>query len=241
MKRFVSLILLFMFCFSSSFALAEGATYTVDSTLTSDYSNDEVGLDMPKTKLPDIQLKEESQARYADDVVKQANVYSIATPSGLNITLNSSNLPSFLVLTQSYYASLDMYSRFASDADATAYINNLIDSDIHIVVMDAYDAFQYILVQNSGRSALTEHVGNLSALKQSDLEAVATQIAIDNDFTSFSLYSFNGNTWIQLGDYVLLTIVNSEFVLVDYYPNGDAMTDDDYDDYTRFIKALTLS
>ena len=134
-----------------------------------------------------------------------------------------------------------MYSRFASDADATAYINNLIDSDIHIVVMDAYDAFQYILVQNSGRSALTEHVGNLSALKQSDLEAVATQIAIDNDFTSFSLYSFNGNTWIQLGDYVLLTIVNSEFVLVDYYPNGDAMTDDDYDDYTRFIKALTLS
>ena len=242
MKRFICLILSLVFCLSVTSVLAEGVTYEVQTDTTSDYSNDEVGITIPDIKLPEVVLKEEARtARNSDDVVKQDNVYTIKTPSRLSIKLNAASLPSFQVLTQSYYSSLDVYSRFSSDADATSFIDNMIDENVHIVIWDAYEAFKSILVESVGTSALSQHVGNLSTLRQSDLEAVASQIAIDNSFTEYSLYSFNGNTWIMLGDYVLLTIVNSEVVIVDYYPNGDSMTSDDYDDYTLFMKALTLS
>ena len=237
MKRFVCILLSLMLCLSAFSALAETA-----AEQKTDYSGDEVGLEIKETELPKVELKQESQAVSKEDtVVKQENVYSIKTPSRLNISLNAAGLPSFIVLTQSYYASLDIYSRFNSDSEATNYISDLINDNVHIVIWDAYDAFQSIVVKTAGSSSLTEHVRNLSALSDSDVQAVAELVAMNNNFAQHDIYTFNGNTWIRLADNFLLTIVNSEYVTVAYYPNGDEMAEDDYADFTVFMRALTMS
>ena len=234
MKRLLSLLLSLMLCMTVFSALAEETA--------SEFANDEVGLTIPDAALPKVELKEASQAaKAADDVVNMNNVYTIKTPDGLTITLNAANLSSFLVLTQSYYASLDIYSRFKDDATATQYINQLIEGNAHIVIWDAYEAFQSIVLYTSGSSALTKHVKNLGELRESDLKMVANQIAVNNNVSDYTMYTFNGNVWIQLGANVLVTIVNSEYVVATFYPNGDTMTEDDYDDYTKFMRALTLS
>jgi NACalpha-BTF3-like transcription factor len=234
MKRLLSILLALMLCMTAFSVLAEETV--------SEFANDEVGLTVQENALPKVELKEASQATKAgDDVVNQNNVYTIKTPDGLTITLNAANLSSFLVLTQSYYASLDIYSRFKDDATATKFIDELIDGNAHIVIWDAYEAFQSIVLQTSGSSALTKHVKNLGELRESDIKMVANQIAVSNNVSDYTLYTFNGNVWIQLKANVLVTIVNSEYVVAFFYPNGDTMTDDDYDDFTKFMRALTLS
>lgn len=237
MKKYVCILLSMLLCLSAFSALAE-----VAAEQKSDYSNDEVGLEIKETKLPKVDLKQASQAASnGDTVVKQDNVYSIKTPSMLNISLNAVSLPSFIILTQSYYASLDIYSRFDSDAEATNFINNLINDNVHIVIWDAYDAFQSIVVRTAGSSSLTEHIGNLSSLDESEVQMVAAMIALDNNFSQVEIRSFNGNTWIQLADGFLLTIVNSEYVTLNYHPNDNEMTDEDNADLTVFMRALTLN
>ena len=235
MKRIVCLLLSLVLCLTAFSALAEQPA--------SEFANDEVGLKVPEAGMPKVELKTEAQAasKKGDDVVNQNNVYTIKTANGLNITLNASNLGTFLVLTQSYYGSIDIYRRFKDDATASQFIDSMIEGDAHVVIWDAYDAFQSIVLRGAGSSALTGHVKNLASLSESDLNAVANQIAVSNDVSSYNLYSFNGNVWIQLGANLLVTIVNSEYQVVTYYPNGDQMTDDDYTDLTKFMRALTLS
>lgn len=234
MKRMISLLLSLMLCFSVFSALAEGAA--------SEFAKDEVKLTVPEYNLPEVELKEASQAaKTSDDVVKQNNVYTIKTPTGLTISLNGGNLSGFYILTQSYYASIDVYSSFKDDATATQYIDNLIDNNYHVVIWDAYHAFQAIAVQSAGSDALTSHVKNLAGLREADIKAVAGLLLGTEDVSNVGMYTFNGNTWIQLKANVLVTIVNSEYVITSFIPNGDSMTEDDYSDFTKFMRALTLS
>ena len=77
-------------------------------------------------------------------------------------------------------------------------------------------------------------------LNENEINAVASALASAWNETEFSLYTFNGNVWIQLGANVLTTIANSEYIQVYYYPQGDEMTEDDYADFTDFMNALTV-
>ena len=224
MKKLICLCLSLMLCLGAMGALAETAA---------DYTADEISVSIPETKegLGKVDLGESARAlKSTDDVV---------TATGLNLQLDASNLP-YLVLTQSYYASLDIYSRFQDDAVAVEYIDSLISDNIHFLIWDAYDAFSYIYVRSLGADSLSQHVRDLATLNENEVAAVANAIAMSADLDSYSVYTFNGNVWIQLGPNALVTIKNSEYVQTIYMPNGDKMTEDDYTDYTEFMNALTL-
>ena len=233
MKKLICLCLSLMLCLGAMGALAETAA---------DYTADEISVSIPETKegLGKVDLGESARAlKSTDDVVNRNGVYTVKTATGLNLQLDASNLP-YLVLTQSYYASLDIYSRFQDDAVAVEYIDSLISDNIHFLIWDAYDAFSYIYVRSLGADSLSQHVRDLATLNENEVAAVANAIAMSADLDSYSVYTFNGNVWIQLGANALITIKNSEYVQTIYMPNGDKMTEDDYTDYTEFMNALTL-
>ena len=91
-----------------------------------------------------------------------------------------------------------------------------------------------------GSDGLSQHVRRLSMLNENEVTAVANALANAWGETDYSLYDFNVNVWIQLGANMLTTIINSEYVQVYYYPNGDEMTEDDYADFTDFMNVLTI-
>lgn len=233
MKRILGLFLALALCMTLIPAMAE---------LGSDFSQDTVDVDLaPAMDLPEVELNPEARAGNTADAVTNSNgVYSIITPSGMSIKFDPRGL-SFMTLTQSYYASYDVYGLFNTTAAANEYINNMISGDIHVIVWDVYDAFQLILMDTLGSDDLTRHVGNLAYLNNESIQAVASALASAVGVTEYSLYSFNGNVWIQLGANNLFTIVNSEYARVQYIPNGNSMTKDDYSDFTDFMRSLKLN
>ncbi len=232
MKRILGLILALALCMVLFPAMAE---------LGSDFSQDEINVDFaPVTDLPEVVLNPEAKAgNTADSVTNPSGVYSIITPSGMSVQFDPRGL-TYMTLTQSYYASYDIYSLFNPSSAANDFINKMIAGNIHIVVWDTYDAFELILMETLGSDDLTKHVGNLAYLTTDSIKAVASALASAANLKEYALYSFNGNVWIQLGANNLFTIVNSEYAHVQYVPKGNSMTKEDYSDFTDFMRSLML-
>ena len=232
MKRVLGLILALALCMVLFPAVAE---------LGSVFSQDQIDVDLSSVSdLPEVKLNPEAKAgNTADAVVNSNGVYSITTPSGMGIKFDPRGL-TYMTLTQSYYASYDVYGLFNTTSAANDYINKMVSGDIHVIVWDTYDAFQLILMDTLGSDDLTKHVGNLAYLNTESIKAVASALASAANLKEYSLYSFNGNVWIQLGANNLFTIVNSEYAHVQYIPNGNSMTKEDYSDFTDFMRSLML-
>ena len=233
MKKTLSLILALVLCVASLPAFAE---------LGSDFSQDEITVNAVEgISLSKADLNTESRAAKGADTVTNSNgVYTIKTASGMNIKFDPRGL-TFMTLTQSYYASYDIYGLFNSSKDADSYINNMIANNVHIIVWDLYDAFQYIALETISGDKLTKRVGNLASMSNSDINVIAAALASAVGVSDYDLYVFNGNVWIMLGANNLFTIVNSEYAHVQYMPNGNTMTKEDYSDFTDFMRSLKLS
>ena len=236
MKKTLSLILALALCMVSLSVFAE------EGKLGSDFSQDQITVQLAESiSLPKAELDSESRAgKNADTVTNSNGVYSIRTPSGMSIKFDPRGL-TFMTLTQSYYASYDVYGLFNNSKDADKYINNMISNIAHIIVWDMYDAFQYIALDTIEGDKLTRLVGNLASMSNSDINAVAGALASAVGVSDYDLYTFNGNVWIMLGANNLFTIVNSEYAHVQYIPNGNSMTKEDYSDFTDFMRSLKLS
>ena len=234
MKKLLCLVLALVLCLASACAAAEA---------TETFSAEDVTVTIPQAPadLGKVELGGAAKAlKSTDEVANNNGVYTVKTASGLTIKLDASNLP-YLVLTQNYYASLDIYSRFPDDATATEYIDNLINDQIHYLIWDAYDAFQFIAVRTLGSDRLSQHVRNLNMLNENEINAVASAIASASNLEEYYVYTLNGQPWIQLASNVLITMANSEYVQVIFMPNGETMTEDDYTDFTEFVNALSVN
>lgn len=232
MKKILGLILALALCLCSFSAVAE---------LGVDISEDKVDASLlQEIDLPEVKINEDSRAASSGDAVLNDNgVYTIVTPTGLGIHFDPRGL-TYLTMTQSYYASYDVYSRFKDTATAKKYVSSLVQDNVHILVWDAYDAFSAIIMDTLGADDLTRHVKNLAYLSESDIKLVASKIATALGYNEYSLYVFNGNVWVQVGPCDLFTIVNSEYQRVEYGPNGNSMTKADYSDFTDFMRSLQL-
>ncbi len=229
MKKALSLILSLLLCVSLFPAFAE---------TTPDLAGIEAELKLPEITLPEVSLLDEARSLgKADDVVNANNIYTITTAEN-TILLDASVIPTFEVLTQSFFASFDVYSRFQDEAVLTEYINNLIDDEVHVVIWDTYNMFNAIILFSAGSDMLSGYVKDLSSLSEADQKLVASKLAGSSDC---SLVPSNGNVWVQLKPDVLVTIVNSQYLAINFMPNGDAMTEDDAADLQLFVSALTLS
>lgn len=230
MKKLICICLALMLTLGAAVSLAD-----------EDYSKDEVTIKLPEASggLEKAELNDSARAlKSTDDVVNVNGLYTVTTADGLLMVLDATSLP-YLVLTQNYYASLDVYTRLDEDA-AVNLLDQLISYKVHFLVMDAYQAFQEIQVSTPGSDALSRHVRDLATLNENEVKAVASALASSCNVSDYSLYSFNGSPWIQIGANRLLTIKNGGYVQAVYLPNGNQMTEDDYTDFTEFMKALTL-
>ncbi len=232
MKKILGLILVLALCLCSLSAMAE---------LGVDISEDKIDASLLQDiDLPEVKINEESKAGTGGDaVLNDSGVYTIVSPTGLTIQFDPRGL-TYLTMTQSYYASYDVYSKFKDMSTAKKYVNTLIQDNIHILVWDSYSAFNAIIMDTVGADDLTRHVKNLAYLSESDIKLVASKLATALGYSEYSLYVFNGNVWIQIGPCDLFTIVNSEYQRVEYGPNGSSMTKADYSDFTDFMRSLRL-
>lgn len=230
MKKLLCLFMVFTMCLSAGSVFAE----------EQDFSGDQISLTIPDISLPEVELSSEARSMATSDVVTVNNgVYDVVTPSGTNLVLDTQGLP-YMTFTQSFYASLDVYSRLESDEKVKELIDALIADNIHFYILDTYQAFNYILVATPGSDMLSQHVRNLNSLNENEIKQVAAALANSCGVSDYTLYTFNGNVWIQLGANNLFSIANSEYVNVCFMPKGDSMTEDDYKDFTDFMKALTI-
>ncbi len=232
MKKIVAVLLALLMCAASLTAFAE---------LGFDFSQDEIKLDgIGIAELPEIEKDENARAATAtDSVVNQDGVYGILTKTGALIVFDPRGL-SFMTLTQDYKASYDVYKLFKDMETVQQYIQSMAEDDFHIIVWDQYDAFDLIALDTCGSDGLTQKVGNLNRLSENDIHTVASALAQANGLTSYDLYGFNNNIWIQLNAQTLVTIVNGEYQRVYFKPKGSSMTSEDFTDFSNFMRSLLI-
>ena len=231
MKKLISLILTLALCLTAVSAFAETKT---------DFTAEQISISIPENAegLGKVELNGSAKALTSTDtVVKNGEVYDITTGSGLKIHFDKTGLPYF-VYTQSFFASIDVYSRYKNDTDAQSMIDTLIENNVHFLVTDAYRAFQEAYLRTLGSDSLSEHVRDLASLNESEIKAVASVMVDEGG--EYNLYSINDTVWVQVAANAMLTIKNSEYVLVAFFPNGDTMTEDDYADFNDFVKAISF-
>jgi len=231
MKKLISLILTLALCLTAVSAFAETKT---------DFTAEQISISIPENAegLGKVELNGNAKALTSTDtVVKNGEVYDFTTGSGMKIHFDKTGLPYF-VYTQSYFASIDVYSRYKNDTDAQSMIDTLIENNVHFLVTDAYRAFQEAYLRTLGSDSLSEHVRDLASLNESEIKAVASVMVDEGG--EYNLYSINDTVWVQIAANAMLTIKNSEYVLVAFFPNGETMTEDDYADFNDFVKAISF-
>ena len=231
MKKLISLILTLALCLTAVSAFAEAKT---------DFTAEQVTISIPENAegLGKVELNGSAKALTSTDtVVKNGDVYDITTASGLKIHFDKTGLPYF-VYTQSYFASIDIYSRYDDDTQAQSMIDTLIENNVHFLVTDAYRAFQEAYLRTLGSDSLTSHVRDLASLNENEVKAVASVLVDEGG--EYNIYSINDAVWVQVAANIVVTIKNSEYVMAAFFPNGDTMTEDDYADFNDFVKAISF-
>lgn len=234
MKKLISILLTLMLCALSVMAGAENTTYSADDVGVT-FSTGKSGLEKPDLNASPRGLGDESGSK----VTNEDGLYTTVLPSGTKIVLNAKG-QAYMIFTQSFYASLDMYLLYEDDEIVNSTIQMLKDNFVEFLVWDSYNAFEEIQVRAGQSDSLTAHVRNLSMLNETEMKSVANALAPRFGETGYQLHEINGTPWIQLGEKIMLTIVNSEYVYVVYFPKGETMTEDDFADFNTFMGLLTV-
>ncbi len=233
MKKLISILLALMLCAFSAIATAESATYSADDVGVK-FSTDTTGLKKPDLNASPRGLGDETGSQVTND----NGLYTSVLPSGTRLVLNAKE-QAYLVLTQSFFASLDVYMMFKDPDMVDTYIQQMKDDQIEFVIWDSYDAFDAILVHAGKSDSLSAHIRNLSMLNEGEMKSVASALTPRFGETAYQLHEINGMPWIQMGEQLMVTVVNSEYVFVVYYPK-DKMTEDDFTDFNTFMGLLTV-
>ncbi len=174
-------------------------------------------LDLPETELDfeslsqvhfDFSLSDEVSslaARRKDIVTRNGDTYIVQSGS-VRYTLDLQQFPYLLCFTQDMSACFDSYVRVMENADEICQL--MIDNEVNILLFDTYTFEEVDIIRIDGDS-LSAVTGNLAALSETNQRLFANQIA-----RGATLRNAGNSVWVVANDNLLITVVNSQYILV---------------------------
>ena len=197
MKRIVALLLVFLMLAGSG-VLAE----TLDVT-ANDFTAD-------VTKNVSIPLELADDASFsvgvADKVDRKGDTYIVRRGDDLTVSLDMSQFSTVLCFTQDLYASFEAYLR---TSDPYGLQQELINNGVFFYLADI-ETGMMVLAYQSEMDSMSSMVGNFSSLSAANQALIASFVASDTSVVKSGDYS-----WVSVGDSHLLTIFNSQYIIVE--------------------------
>ena len=189
------------------------AAFAEDLTFTSDM------VDLRKTKddrlIPDFGNKlQGSDSNY--DVTVDGSLHIVKTGI-VNFFINIPD--SYVCFTQDWKASILVYALFGADQSLA---EELAADNIHMLILDLMNSNELHIKTFSG-DAFCDLVGDMNDLPEKYYDNVGALFAEAFSAKYNGMYKTASNVWIALDDDWLLTIVNGEYVVINYI--GETITD----------------
>jgi len=223
MKRILALLLMAALLAACIPALSEGLSATPDM----------VGIQKTKEKrlIPDV-FNRMNAGNTGYDVTVEGNLHIIKTGS-VNFFINIPS--SYVCFTQDWKASILMYALFEVDKSLA---QELAASNIHMLILDLVNNNE-LHVKTFPGDRFCDLVGDMNQLEEKYYENVGAMFA-DVFQTAFKgVYKTASNVWIALDDDWLLTIVNGQYVVIEYC--CDRITDLETEAFHEIADALTVT
>ena len=197
MKRIVALLLAVLMLASSG-ALAE----TLDVT-AGDFTPD-----VTKSVRIPLDLADDASfsAAVADKVERKGDTYIVRRGDDLTISLDMSQFSTVLCFTQDLYASFEAYLR---TSDPHGFQQELINNGVFFCLADI-ETEMMVLAYQSEMDSMSSMVVDFSSLSASNQALIASFVASDTSVVQAGDYS-----WVTIGDSHLLTIFNSQYIIVE--------------------------
>ena len=197
MKRIVALLLVVLMLASSG-VLAE----------TSDVTAGDFTADVTKNVSIPLDLADEASFSVgkADKVDRKGDTYIVRRGDDLTISLDMSLFSTILCFTQDLYASFEAYLR---TSDPHGLQQELIDNKIFFYLADI-ETGMMVLAYQSEKDSMSSMVDDFSSLSASNKALIASLVASDTSVVQAGDYS-----WVSIGDSHLLTIFNSQYIIVE--------------------------
>ena len=221
-KMFAMLLIVSLLAMSFS-------AFAADLSLTPDMIN------ARKTKdnklIPDLNNKlQGSNSGY--DVTVDGSLHIIKTGK-VNLFINIPN--SYVCFTRDWKASILMYALFGIDQSLA---EELAAANIHMLILDLVNSNE-IHVKTYEGDDLCKLVGDMNELSEKYFDNVGQMYAETFSAKYNGVYRTASNTWIALDDDWLLTIVNGEYVVIEY--SCEKMTDLETEAFHEIADALIVT
>ena len=220
MKKWLIAIVILMLCCASAYAE------------TLEVNPEDVTLDLSAAHHADVELADQAAFANAgaDTVVRDGTNYIVDT-GALKLKLNMARYPSVLCFTQDKYASFEAYLA-VDPAKLDELLNWLITDKINFFLLDLETNMEvYIYTHEADNASLM--IGNLSTLSDDNMNVVTSRI-----FPGATALQAGSTRWIQASDSAMLTIVNNQYVVVEFGGSGDPAGD--LQDTLAIVSNLTI-
>lgn len=204
--------------------------FAADMTFTSDM----VGIQKSKDNrlIPDIGNKlQSSDSGY--DVTVDGSLHIIRTGK-VNFFINIPN--SYVCFTQDLKASILIYALFGTDQSLA---QELAGANIHMLILDLANNFNELHVKTLEGDTLCNMVGDMNELPEKYYDNVGELFAEVFSAKYNGIYKTATNVWIALDNDWLLTIVNGEYVVIEY--GSKEITDLETEAFHEIADALIVN
>ena len=223
MKKTIALLLILSMLAMSLPAFATDLTLTPDMVNVKKSKGDKL--------IPDIASKlQGSDSGY--DVTVDGSMHIIKTGK-VNFFINIPN--SYVCFTQDWKASILIYALFGADQSLA---QELADANIHLLILDLVNSNE-LHVKTFKGDTLCDMVGNMNDLEEKYYDNVGELFAEVFSAEYKGIYKTSSNVWIALDDDWLLTIVNGEYVVIEY--SSDTITDLETEAFHEIADALIVT
>ena len=157
-----------------------------------------------------------TKAKVCKDTVSREGTSYIVDTGSLKLKLDMAQFPWFFTFTQDKFASSEAYLKFSTAMDSV--LSYLIEQDVHFLLMEKETGLEIdISTQSDGFSA---GIGDLNTLSEKDMKAL-----ISRNFPGATVYQAGENRWLQLNDWTIFTIANSQYVIARFGGSDDPAAD----------------
>ena len=157
-----------------------------------------------------------TKAKVCKDTVSREGTSYIVDTGSLKMKLDMARFPWFFTFTQDKFASSEAYLTFSSVMDSV--LSYLIEQDIHFYLMEMETGLEIdISTQSDGLSA---GIGDLNTLSEKDMKAL-----ISRYFPGATVHEAGENRWLQVNNGAIITIANSQYVVVKFGGSDDPAAD----------------
>ena len=207
MKKLLLLAAALVLCCASAFAE------------TLELNPEDVALDLSAHHSIEIELADDSAFAQdgADTVTREGTSYIVDNGS-LKMALDMGKYPAILCFTQDKYASFEAFLSINPEA-VDSLLAQLIEQKINYYLIDLETGMNvYIYARESDN--VSTMVANLNTLSEANVQVLTSRV-----FPGAAAVQAGANRWLQVSDTAMLTIANSQYVIVEFGGSGDAAGD----------------